>query len=51
MDDYFRLMEQLLFSQLTGLRIESKHGQHLRGRMGYGGEVLLLQKESHYMYI
>ena len=37
------LMEQLLSSQLTELRIKSRHRQLLCGRMGYGGEVLLLQ--------
>ena len=30
------LMEQLLSSQLTGLRIKSGHRQLLCGRMGYG---------------
>jgi hypothetical protein len=38
-----KLMEQLLSSQLTELRIKSRHRQLLCGRMGYGGEVLLLQ--------
>ena len=37
------LMEQLLSSQLTELRIKSRHRQLLCGRMGYGGEVLLLE--------
>jgi hypothetical protein len=37
------LMERLLSSQLTELRIKNRHRQLLCGRMGYGGEVLLLQ--------